>query len=91
MNILAHIVDFLREAGPRRWPGIADATGVPENTLRKLAYHDLKNPTLAIVQPLLDYAERVKLKKVKLPDPVPRATGNKPPADSPDQVTGGTA
>lgn len=81
MNILAHLVEFLRAAGPRRWPGIEQETGIPENTLRKLAYHDLKNPTLAIVQPLLDYSEAIARKKRKLPDPVPRTPKNLPPTE----------
>lgn len=37
------------------WPVIARSTGVSENTLRKLAYGDRKNPQLNTIQPLYDY------------------------------------
>lgn len=45
----------LREAGPQSWPRIAASTGKTEGTLRKLAYGDLKNPTLDTILPLVRY------------------------------------
>lgn len=51
----------LREAlklDRKAWPRISETTGVPENTLRKLAYGDRKNPQLNTIQPLYDYFKR---------------------------------
>lgn len=73
MNVLQSIVDSLRSAGSRRWARIADEVGIPHSTLKKLAYHDLKNPGVTeICQPLLDYFEAVRRKQRKLPDPEPQ-------------------
>lgn len=54
ISTLPALRDALR-ADRKAWPAVSKATGVPENTLRKLAYGDRKNPTLNTVQPLYDH------------------------------------
>lgn len=44
----------LREAGPRRWPAIAEETGCSFHTIRKFVYNDIQNPGILTVQPLID-------------------------------------
>lgn len=51
-DILPFVRKSLREAGKDIWPVISADTGVPENTLRKLAYNDRKNPRLSTVEPV---------------------------------------
>jgi hypothetical protein len=80
MDILNHIKSRLRLAGRRRWGGIADATGIPYHSLRKLAYNDMPNPGLSTVQPLIDFFEAVDAGTVMLPEPA---------ADQPAAAVGG--
>jgi len=51
ISTLPELRDALK-ADRKAWPGIAKATGISENTLRKLAYGDRKNPTYGTLQPL---------------------------------------
>lgn len=39
-------------------PKVADGSGVPESTVRKLRYGEVKNPRVQTVQALHDYFER---------------------------------
>lgn len=71
--ILDYLSRKLREATPRRWGAISDATGVKPHALRKLAYGDKPNPGLAIVQPLLTYFHEVDAGKRDLPPPAESA------------------
>lgn len=54
-NILLSLQTSLKTLGRAAWPDVSKATGISENTLRKLAYGDRPNPSLDIVQPLLTY------------------------------------
>jgi hypothetical protein len=62
-TILATLKRQLRAAGPKQWPAISEqisldnpgGPSVSTHTMRKLAYGDRDNPTLSVVQPLLDY------------------------------------
>lgn len=54
-DLLTYVRDNLRAVGPRCWPAIAEATGKPISTLRKIAYRDRKNPKLDTVQPIANY------------------------------------
>lgn len=40
-------------------PAVAEGSGVPESTVRKLRYGEVKNPRVQTVQALHDYFERV--------------------------------
>jgi hypothetical protein len=67
------IIDFLRrrlrDAGPRRWERIAEEAGVYRRVPARLVYAERNNPTLATVQPLLDYFDEVDRGLRTLPDP----------------------
>lgn len=57
-SLLTKVRLKLREVGPKAWPEIAEATGVKESALRKMAYGDRKNPRLSNLEPVLQYFER---------------------------------
>jgi hypothetical protein len=67
-SILDYLRRSLKEAGPARWGGIAQETGLKEVTLRKLAYdHDRDNPGLKTVEPLLDFFQAIERGERELP------------------------
>jgi hypothetical protein len=49
------VVRSLREAMPRRWPEISRASGVPESTIRKIAYRETKDPRTSTVDDLYEF------------------------------------
>ena len=51
-DLLPFVRTNLRAVGKDVWPAISEATGVPCNTLRKLAYNDRKNPRLSTIEPV---------------------------------------
>lgn len=53
--MLNYVIDRLRGAMPKNWPEISKESGVPEDTLRKIAYRDTKDPRISSVQALYDY------------------------------------
>jgi hypothetical protein len=61
----------LRKAGHARFPVIAEETGVPLGTLRKIAYGERDNPRVGAVQSLLDFFEEVESGRRAMPDPRP--------------------
>ena len=63
-NILQSLQVSLKTLGRSSWPEVSKATGISENTLRKLAYGDRPNPSLDIVQPLVTYFKTKKRKPV---------------------------
>lgn len=54
-DLLNFVRTSLRAVGAREWPAIAEATGKPLSTLRKIAYGDRKNPQLDTIQPIANY------------------------------------
>lgn len=73
MAAMEAIIDYLRrklkEAGPARWQGIAEATGASVSTIRKVAYAETSNPGVVTMQPLLDFFQAVDDGKAQLPEP----------------------
>lgn len=57
-TLLQQVKSQLRAAGPQAWKSIAEATGVKESALRKMAYGDRKNPRLSNLEPVLKYFEK---------------------------------
>lgn len=49
------VVRSLREAMPRCWPEISRGSGVPESTIRKIAYRETKDPRTSTVDDLYSY------------------------------------
>lgn len=66
--IVTYLQRHLKAAGPRRFGGIAAATGVSESLLPKLAYGMRDNPRVNTVQPLIDYFAAVERGETQLPD-----------------------
>jgi transcriptional regulator with XRE-family HTH domain len=58
-TLLQQVKTQLRAAGPQAWKQIAEATGVKESALRKMAYGDRKNPRLSNLEPVLRYFDKV--------------------------------
>lgn len=56
-DLLAFVRAGLKAAGPKAWPGIAEATGKPVSTLRKIAYGDRRNPRLDTIQPIANHLQ----------------------------------
>jgi predicted transcriptional regulator len=54
-DLLAFVRSNLRAIGPKEWPAIAEATGKPLSTLRKIAYGDRKNPKLDTIEPIANH------------------------------------
>ncbi len=54
-NILETLQMKLKAAGPDAWEKIADKADCNVNTIRRIAYADLKNPGLKIVQAIADH------------------------------------
>lgn len=57
-TLLEQVKAQLRAVGPQSWKDIAEATGVKESALRKMAYGDRKNPRLSNLEPVLQYFKR---------------------------------
>ena len=51
------VIQCLRDSMPKRWPEIAKKTGVPEDTIRKIAYRDTKDPRSSTLDALHSYFE----------------------------------
>lgn len=68
--LLTYLKRKLKEAGPRRWPAIAAETGCSVHTMRKVCYHDIDNPGIVTMQPLLDLFGAVDRGERTLPEPV---------------------
>ena len=66
--IVTYLQRQLRAAGPRRFGGIAAATGVSESLLPKIAYGMRDNPRVQTIQPLLDFFAAVERGEAQLPD-----------------------
>jgi len=52
------ILEYLRRrlnASKGEWPRIAEVTKLPYDTVAKVAQGERPNPTLKVVQPLMDY------------------------------------
>ena len=56
-TILNQVISNLRAAGPKAWDDIAEKTGIPKDTIRKIAYRDRKNPRISTLQPLVRHFE----------------------------------
>ncbi len=80
MSILQKLVLDLRAATRGRWAAIAEATEVPEDTIRKIAYGDTTDPKLSTVEPLIEYFDSIKRKRIKLPPLPPTARKSRHPA-----------
>jgi hypothetical protein len=52
------VVRRLREAMPKSWPEISEASGVPEKTIIKIAYRETKDPRESTVAALYAYFEK---------------------------------
>ncbi len=53
------VVRRLREAMPKNWPEISEASGVPEKTIYKIAYRETKDPRSSTIEALCTYFESV--------------------------------
>ena len=74
-SILQPIVARLRAVPSTHWEAIAAAAGVAKTLPRKLATGDRMNPTVATIQPLIDYFGRVDAGELPFPPtPVTAAT-----------------
>lgn len=49
------VVRNLREAMPKSWPEISEKSGVPESTIRKIAYKETKDPRSSTIDELFAY------------------------------------
>lgn len=54
-DLHAFVVARLRAAMPKNWPAIATQSGVPEDTLRKIAYRETTDPRISSVQKLANH------------------------------------
>lgn len=54
-TFLVEVLRALRAAGHKELTTIAQRSGVPEGTVRKLFYGEVKNPRVQTVQALHDY------------------------------------
>jgi hypothetical protein len=52
------VIANLRMIAPKNWAAIAEKTGIPCSTLRKIAYRETKDPRGSTLDPLHDYFER---------------------------------
>lgn len=89
-TIIEYLKRSLKDATPRRWPGIVAAIneGLPEPEhigeplLRKIAYGDRDNPGVKTVQPVLDYFQSIARGDRELPwDGIDRRTAGERAAD----------
>jgi len=59
------VVRSLREAMPRRWPEISRESGVPESTIRKIAYRETRDPRASTLDDLHRYFTRFATKPTR--------------------------
>jgi hypothetical protein len=67
------VVERLRGAMPKSWAGISAATGIPKDTIRKIAYREVKDPRSSTLDALYDYFESLAQDKARRKDEVARA------------------
>lgn len=67
--IIVYLQRRLKDAGPRRWDRIAAEAGVATSLPRKIASGERDNPTVATIQPLLDYFAAIDRGERDLPLP----------------------
>lgn len=52
---LERVIAVLRQAGPKAWSVVSEGAGVPESTIRKIAYRETTNPRYDTVRALFEY------------------------------------
>lgn len=62
---IEYVIANLQSATRKKWQAIADESGVPEGTIRKIFYRETKNPTSNTIEALYSYFEKQEKKKRK--------------------------